>query len=167
MLMAVRIIIDGYNLIGSKKGLRGNLQSHRDRLIRELRNYQERKGYLITIVFDGWRAGWIYETEERNGDLTVIYSRQGEKADSVIKRLAQEMGSACIVVTSDRELRQAVEASGATAIYTSEFKAKLNGSDETRAAIEHPSSPLSGQKKGNARRLPKRERKRRERLKGL
>ena len=165
--MASRVIVDGYNLIGSEKGLRGNLQSQRDRLIQELRKYQERKGCVITVVFDGWRSGWIYETEERNGDLTVIYSRQGEKADSVIKRIAQEIGSACIVVTSDRELRQAVEASGATAIYTSEFKAKLYGSDETRAAIEHPSSSLSGQKKGNARRLPKRERKRRERLKGL
>jgi len=167
MPMAGRIIVDGYNLIGSEKGLRGNLQGQRDRLIQELRKYQERKGYLITVVFDGWRAGWIYETEERYGDLTVIYSRQGEKADSVIKRLAKEIGSACIVVTSDRELRQAVEVNGATAIYTSEFKAKLHGSGETRAAIEHSSVPLSRRKKGNARRLPKRERKRRERLKGL
>src|SRR5262249_8594142 len=167
MPMAGCIIVDGYNLIGSEKGLRGNLQSQRDMLIRDLHKYQERKGYVITVVFDGWRAGWIYETEERSGDLTVIYSRQGEKADSVIKRLAQEIGSACIVVTSDRELRQAVEASGATAIYTSEFKAKLDGSGRTREVIEQPSYPLSGHKKGNARRLPKRERKRRERLKGL
>ena len=167
MLMASRVIVDGYNLIGSEKGLRGNLQGQRDRLVRELRDYQERKGCVITVVFDGWRSGWIYETEERTGDLTVIYSRQGEKADSVIKRLAREMGSACIVVTSDRELRQAVEASGATAIYTSEFKAKLYGSGEARPAIDHSSLSLSRQKKGNAKRLPKKERKRRERLRGL
>lgn len=165
--MAARIIVDGYNLIGSEKGLRGKLENQRNRLIQELRNYQERKGYLTTVVFDGWRAGWIYETEERIGNLTVIFSRQGEKADSVIKRLARGMGSGCIVVTSDRELRQSVEASGATAIYASEFKAKLYGSGEARAAIDHPSPLLSRQKKGNARRLPKSERKRRERLKGL
>src|SRR5215471_6608890 len=112
--MASRIIVDGYNLIGSDRGLRGNLQGQRDRLIGELRKYQERKDCVIIVVFDGWRSGWIYETEERTGDLTIIYSRRGEKADAVIKRLAREMGSACIVVTSDRELRQKVEASGAT-----------------------------------------------------
>ena len=167
MAMAVRILVDGYNLIGSENGLHGKLESQRNNLIQELRNYQERKGYSVTVVFDGWRAGWIYEMEERVGDLTVIFSRQGEKADSVIKRLAPEMGSACVVVTSDRELRQAVEASGATAIYASEFKAKLYASGKARAAIENPSPGLSRHKKGNARRLPKSERKRRERLKGL
>ena len=90
--MAIRIIIDGYNLIGSEKGLRGDLEGKRNQLIQQLQQYQEGKDYPITVVFDGWRSGWIREVEERVGGITVIFSQQGEKADSVIQRLAREMG---------------------------------------------------------------------------
>ncbi|MBI4529650.1 MAG: NYN domain-containing protein [Deltaproteobacteria bacterium] len=172
--MSVHIIVDGYNLIGCDKGLTGNLESKRNRLVQQLRQYHEAKDYPITVVFDGWRSGWVYQVEEKAGAIKVIYSQQGEKADSVIQRLARNMGSGCVVVTSDRELRQAVEASGAVAVYAGEFGAKLRNVDreiylkaedfevdrELPAAREQP-------KKGNPRRLSKIERRRRERLKKL
>ncbi len=167
--MALQIIIDGYNLIGSERGLKGKLEARRDQLIQQLQRYQERKGYLITVVFDGWRSGWIHEVEERSGGITVIFSRQGEKADSVIERLAREMGSGCVVVTSDRELRRAAEASGAVAIYSSEFSNKLRDLEihgEEFKGFRDEGLRDKG-KKGNPRRLSKEERKRRERLKKL
>ncbi|MBI2357726.1 MAG: NYN domain-containing protein, partial [Deltaproteobacteria bacterium] len=63
--MPLHVVIDGYNLIGSVAGLRGKLEPLRNRLIRELREYQEKRGHPITVVFDGWRSGWINEVEER------------------------------------------------------------------------------------------------------
>ncbi len=167
--MAIHIIIDGYNLIGSEKGLRGNLEGKRNQLIQQLKQYQERKGFPVTVVFDGWRSGWVHEVEERSGRITVIFSRQGEKADAVIARLAREMGSGCVVVTSDREVRSAAEGSGAVAIYAGEFNAKLRNLDREISIEEDEGlEELRDEaKRGNPRRLSKTERKRRERLKKL
>lgn len=167
--MAIHLIIDGYNLIGAEKGLGGNLEGKRNQLIRELQRYQESRGYPVTVVFDGWRSGWRHEVEEKNGGVTVIFSRLGEKADSVIQRLAREIGSGCVVVTSDREVRSAAEAGGAVAIYAGEFSAKLRSLE--REVLVEEDEGLKGLrvqgKRGNPSRLSKRERKRRERLKKL
>ena len=168
--MAIHIVIDGYNLVGSEKGLRGDLEGKRNQLIHQLRRYRESKGYPITVVFDGWRSGWRHEVEEKKGGVTVIFSQLGEKADSVIQRLAREMGSGCVVVTSDREVRSAAEASGAVAVYSGEFSAKLRDLDKENFFEEEDEGlrdlRVAG-KRGNPRRLSKRERKRRERLKKL
>ena len=167
--MAIHIIIDGYNLIGGEKGLRRNLEGQRNELIRQLQRYQESKGYPITVVFDGWRSGWRHEVEERRGGITVVFSQLGERADSVIQRIAREMGSGCVVVTSDREVRGAVEACGAVPIYAGEFSGKLKNLD--RELIFEEDEGLQGLrvegKRGNPRKLSKRERKRREKLKKL
>jgi len=171
--VALHIIIDGYNLIGSEKGLTGSLELKRNRLIRQLQQYREGKGYPITVVFDGWRSGWIREVEEKTEGIRVIFSRLGEKADDVIQRLAREMGSGCVVVTSDREVRRAAEASGAVAIYAGEFSAKLRELDrEEDEGLESLGDrslhrARHQEKRGNPRRLSKTERKRRERLKKL
>jgi predicted RNA-binding protein with PIN domain len=161
--MAIQIIVDGYNLIGSHKGLRGKLEHLRKTLIDQLQKYHERKGYPITVVFDGWRSGWISEIEEKVGDLTVIFSRQGEKADAVIQRLALELEEACVVVSSDREVRMSVQANGATAIYAREFDAILRGNSALDQPAARAGNPRAT-KKGNPRKLSKSERKRRNKL---
>lgn len=166
--MAIHIVVDGYNLIGSERGLQGNLEAMRNRLIQQLRRYQESRGYPVTVVFDGWRSGWVHEVEERSGGLRIIFSQQGEKADSVIQRLARQMGSGCVVVTSDREVRRAVEASGAVAIYAGEFGAKLKHVERESFLDEEEGEEMrESRKRGNPRRLSKSERKRRDRLKKL
>jgi len=172
--VAIQIVIDGYNVIGGERGLRGDLEGKRNQLIQQLHDYRERKGYPITVVFDGWRSGWMREGQEEIGGITVIFSRQGEKADSVIERLARELGSGCVVVTSDQEVRRAVEASDAAAIYSGEFRAKLKSPDVETFPDEdqlptHPTSPAVHQqgKRGNPRKLSKIARRRWERLKKL
>jgi len=168
--MAIHILIDGYNLIGSEKGLTGNLKPRRDLLIQQLQQYQDRKGCPVTVVFDGWRSGWVHEVEEKHGAITVIFSQQGEKADSVIERLAREMGNGCVVVTSDREVRNAVEQCGAVAIYAGEFGSKLRNLDREiwiEEGDEESMDLRNQRKRGNPRKLSKTERKRRERLNKL
>jgi predicted RNA-binding protein with PIN domain len=159
------IIIDGYNLIGSDRGLRGDLEHQRNWLIQRLSLYQEVKGHTVALVFDGWKSGRIDEVSEKKQGVRIVFSRQGEKADSVIIRLAREKGSGCVVVTSDREVRRAVEKFGAAAIYAGEFGQILRNlelSAETGRQDEGRSN-----KKGNPNRLGKTERKRLERLKKL
>jgi uncharacterized protein len=165
--MATEIIVDGYNLIGSEAGLGGNLEHKRASLVRQLANYQQVKGYLVTVVFDGWRSGSMDEVQEKRSDITVVYSRQGEKADSVLVRLARQRGERCVVVTSDREVRSAVERFGVVALYAGEFAAMLRNLDRRSVEDEADCQESRPVKKGNPKRLSKRERKRREQLKKL
>ena len=109
------IIIDGYNLIGSERGLRGDLEHQRNWLLQRLLLYQQVRGHTVVLVFDGWKTGLIDEVSENKHGVRIVFSRQGEKADSVIVRLARAKGSGCVVVTSDREVRRAVEKFGAAA----------------------------------------------------
>ena len=123
--MPFHIVVDGYNVIGSEQGLRGDLEQKRADLVNEVVRYQERTGHSLTTVFDGWRNGRRDETREQVGEVTVVFSRYGEKADAVIERLARELGTTCVVVTSDRDLRRSVESGGAVAAYVGEFLAKM------------------------------------------
>lgn len=168
--MPFHIVVDGYNVIGSEQGLRGDLEQKRADLIREVALYQERTGHALTTVFDGWRAGRTEETREQVGAVAVVFSRVGQKADDVIERLARELGTTCIVVTSDRDLRRNVESSGAVAAYVGEFLAKMRkppaepGEADDADEFEAPRRSVDGRKKGNPRRLSRAERIRRERL---
>ena len=167
--MPFHIVVDGYNVIGSEQGLRGDLEQKRVDLVKEAAQYQERTGHSLTTVFDGWRGGRPDETRQQLGDVTVVFSRHGEKADAVIERMAGEIGETCIVVTSDRDLRRSVESSGAVAVYVSEFLAKMRTDPAAADAgeddeTESPPRSRDGRKRGNPRRLSKSERLRRERL---
>ena len=167
--MPFHIVVDGYNVIGSEQGLRGDLEHKRNALVNEVAAYQTRTGHSLTTVFDGWRNGRDDETRQQVGNVTVVFSRYGEKADAVIERLAREIGDTCIVVTSDRDLRRSVESSGAVAVYVGEFLAKMRVDPDAPGSEEEDDfDPLprgrDGRKKGNPRRLSKAERVRRERL---
>ena len=85
------LLIDGYNLLHSGRTLvRLNsiqLQRERDGLIEKLSVYRQAKSIEILVVFDGWQAGWNTEKRERKKGVDLIFSRVGEKADEVIKRL--------------------------------------------------------------------------------
>ncbi|NIO10522.1 MAG: hypothetical protein GTO40_21950 [Deltaproteobacteria bacterium] len=172
--MAIQIVVDGYNLIGSQRGLRGDLEGKRYRLIERLQKYRETKGFDVTLVFDGWRSGWPTEIQKQTGGITIIFSQQGEKADEVIKKLAKQFGSSCVVVTSDREVRRAAEGSSAVAIYAGEFNAVLRRvNDGSREADDDfyfddiDEGQVRPNKKGNPHKLSKIERRRQEVLKKL
>ena len=87
----MHIIVDGYNLIRQSDVLRGHerqsLEAGRKALIRGLAQYKRLRGHRITVVFDGWEGGSPLEERDLAGGVAIIYSRLGEKADEVIKRL--------------------------------------------------------------------------------
>jgi uncharacterized protein len=158
----IHLVIDGYNLLGIRGGLRGDIEARRETLIRELVGYRQRKGYPLTVVFDGWRSGHPVEHGEWREGIDVIFSRQGETADTVIKRLAAKYGNDCAVVSSDREVAGFARAQGGTSITSGDFESRLHMSgarpiarkqaadeEEDRRAQRDP------KKKGNPKKLPK------------
>jgi predicted RNA-binding protein with PIN domain len=162
----MEVIIDGYNLIGIDGGLRGSLEHKRNWLIQQLSTYRKAKGFSITVVFDGWRSGWVNEAEKKWDGVTIVYSRQGEKADSVIVRIARTRGSGCVVVSSDREIQKAVERFGAVAISSGDFSGILRFL-ERPFETDHEELDSPAYKKGNPSRLSKSERRRQDKLKKL
>ena len=161
------IIIDGYNLIGSDQGMRGALEQKRDWLIHRLSIYKTMKEFEITVVFDGWRSGWAHEATEKRDGINIVYSRQGEKADDVIVRIARQKGNGCVVVTSDREVRNAVEKFGAAAVHAAEFNDILRNLERPSTEDENENSTARPLRGGNPNRPSKTERRRQEKLKKL
>jgi predicted RNA-binding protein with PIN domain len=125
----MHIIVDGYNLIRQSDVLRlherQSLEAGRKALVHLLTGYRRARGHRITVVFDGWLSGPAQEERDREAGIDIIYSRRGEKADEVIKRLARQHADETIIVTSDRPVMDAAIRSGATAIPSREFEARI------------------------------------------
>ena len=167
--VSMLIIIDGYNLIRQSVELRRyerkGLEAGRNALLARLTEYGKIKNHQITVVFDGIQSGWAEEGRDRAGRINIIYSRHGEKADDVIKRLAAHSGEEIVVVSSDREISSYVTRLGRTSLSSPEFETIL---DKTIAADFSPlpeveeddddqSKPVF--KKGPSRKLPRARRK--------
>ena len=94
----------------------------------------------------------------------MIFSKPGDKADDVLKRLASEKREGIMLVTSDRDVALFAEKKGATVIPVSDFAAAmemagyygLKGSQEEPVLRNRSVAPV---KKGPPRRLPKSKRK--------
>ncbi len=132
----MELIIDGYNLLALEKRLDRGLEQSRNSLIGRLVRYRKAKPMQLTVVFDGWRSGSASETSLTQDGITIVYSRLGEKADAVVIRLARQKNHGAVVVSSDREIRNAVERFGAVAIRAQEFYDILEELDFPGAAEE-------------------------------
>ena len=167
------LIIDGYNLLHVGRlpiALSANdLQRERDRLIDQLSSYRQTKPCEITLVFDGWQGGWATEKKERNKGIDVIFSRLGEKADEVIKRLVKEKGPGRIVITSDRDIARYAEKMGAAVIPSDQFRDRMQMSAVTieKGTEEDEDERTGMKKKGPSRRLSKKGKRARAALKKL
>ncbi|MBN1473418.1 MAG: NYN domain-containing protein [Syntrophaceae bacterium] len=124
------IIIDGYNLIRQSSKLRRyelySLQAGRQALVSRLSEYQQKKGHKITVVFDGWQGEEREEERDRYNNVDIIYSRYGEDADTVIKRLAAQSEEETVVVSSDREIASFAASMGNTVLSSVEFESVMN-----------------------------------------
>ncbi len=158
--MPTHLIIDGYNLLGVRGGLRGDVEATREALIRDLSGYRRRKTHPVTVVFDGWRSGHPVEQAEWRDGIQVVFSKQGEQADAVVKRLAARYGSDCAVVSSDHEIVDFARARGSTVLTSGEFETRLQmagGRPVARKREAEDDEPVrrDPKKKGNPRKLPK------------
>ncbi len=165
----LHILIDGYNLIAKMGGMGRSLEDVRKRLISLLRDYRYRKHHEITVVFDGEKGGFPEEGHEQMGGITIIFSRLGEKADDVIKRMTRSHRVEYTVITSDKEIASFAESMGHIAIPSESFIPKLMDMQygDDLPEEDDPFFRLHTKKRGNPRRLSRTERKRRSRLSKL
>lgn len=84
--------------------------------------YREARGHDIVVVFDGWKAGSGAESTLVKGGVKIIYSRLGENADSVIKRIISTERREWIVVSSDRDIAANAWAAGSIPISSDDFR---------------------------------------------
>jgi hypothetical protein len=161
----MRWLVDGYNVIRRSAewiGLeRGGLEPARAALCRALGEAAIRGGDTFTVVFDGAGAGGAGLGPS---GVRVVFSSARESADRVLARLARDGGT---VVSSDREVREAARRAGALAVTAEDFLARLERArkepgaggaappeDKDEASDDAPRQP----RKGNPRRLSKKER---------
>ncbi len=146
---------------------RVQLQWERDRLIDQLSTYQKLKSCEITVVFDGWQGGWSTEKRERKKGIELIFSKLGEKADEVIKRLVREKGSGAIVITSDREVSKFAEKMDVPVIASDQFREKMEQSEFNVDKIFEEEEGEGFKRKGPSRRLSKKDKRKKAALKKL
>ena len=176
--MSMHVVIDGYNLIRQSGTLSAqeelSLELGRDALLERLRQYKRVKSHRITVVFDAANKPNLAEERSQKKGIRMIYSGQGETADTVIKRICRTEGEKVLLVTTDRELASYAEASGSVAIDSEDFEARMEMAlyvdvkgveEEDEEERWHPDKGT--RKKGPAKRLSKKERRRREKKQKL
>lgn len=136
------MFIDGYNVIFAWQELKAladvNIDSARDALLDILGNYQGYTKQNITVVFDGYRVAGSTGSTEKVSGLEVVYTREGEKADSYIERSIYALGRRCevTVVTSDRLVQMTALGDGALRLTAGELYNEVsNTSEEIRAKL--------------------------------
>jgi predicted RNA-binding protein with PIN domain len=111
-LPKAHLVIDGYNV--TKTGFADlALEQQRTRLVSGLGGVVARTGAEITVVFDG--AERLPAAPAAPRGVRVLFSRRGETADELIRRLvrAEPRGRPVIVVSSDKEVADGVRRAGA------------------------------------------------------
>jgi hypothetical protein len=173
--MSIHIIIDGYNLIRQSKSLSAldqqDLQLGREGLLDMLSAYKRIKRHTVTVVFDGINAPPFSQHKDQIKGIKVIFSHNGESADTVIKRMAAKLREKALVVSSDLDVIHFAASKGSATIDSPGFEEKMAmavymdikgiESEETVGWIP------TTKKKGPGRRLSKRKRRNRVKIKKL
>lgn len=131
--MADFLLVDGYNVVGAWPELvalkEKSLEHAREKLADILAGYGAYKDYKVVIVFDANKvAGGGPRTETTAGGLEIVYSQEGETADSYIERQAYQLvraGHNVYVVTSDWAQQLTVLGAGAWRIPARELLADV------------------------------------------
>lgn len=129
------LIVDGYNVIHRTPPYthiaEDDLDSARLALISDVAAFAH-TNYHATVVFDGHNNPNSNGLPHRIAGVTVIFSRHGIDADSVIERLsrhAREAGEDVVVVTSDAQLQWTVLGGGVARMSSDEFGGEIKAEE--------------------------------------
>ncbi|MCY6957342.1 NYN domain-containing protein [Clostridium brassicae] len=121
------VFVDGYNVINSWPELNNikeySFEAARTKLIEEMLNYSSYNGYKVFLVFDAHLLKGSIEKKEKVDNVIIIFTKEGETADSFIERYVNSIGrrvEVC-VVTSDSLEQQVVFQRGAIRMSSIEF----------------------------------------------
>lgn len=126
------IFVDGYNVINSWPNLKGKekfgLEGARRTLIDILHNYSVFKACKVILVFDAHKVqGSIEKIEELSENISVVFTKDGETADSYIEKKVNILGRKyeIVVVTSDNLEQQTIFQRGAVRMSSIEFYSEI------------------------------------------
>ncbi len=158
----MRWLVDGYNVIRRSPELKSrqmeSLEAGRRALCALLVQVAGASADTFTVVFDGAQAGG---RAAGGPGVSVIFSSARESADRLLERLALEGGA---IVSNDREVRRAAARAGATVVTTDQFLKRLDHARRLPPELPADSKggeedePTRGPRKGNPRRLSKKDR---------
>lgn len=97
------------------------MEKARDGFVDLLMDYKKIKSHDITVVFDGYKSGAGVEHVAVRCGVKIIYSRLGERADDVIKRIVSNERKEWIVVSNDRDIVNHAWASGSIPVPSERF----------------------------------------------
>jgi predicted RNA-binding protein with PIN domain len=111
-LPKVHLVVDGYNVTKTGFG-EASLEQQRTRLVSRLGGVAAQTGAEITVVFDGADRLPVAPAAPRG--VRVLFSRRGQTADELIRRLvrAEPPGRPVVVISSDKEVADGVRRAGA------------------------------------------------------
>lgn len=121
------LLVDGYNIIFSWDELKAaaaeNLDLARNMLINTLCNYQGFKQCNLILVFDAYKVKGQHGNVEKVHNITVVYTKEAETADSYIEKAAHDLSKnhKVRVATSDNLEQIIILGSGAYRISAREF----------------------------------------------
>lgn len=164
--MATRIIIDGYNLMAylwpSVSFTQDDLQEPREQLLRKLLHYQSYKQHQITVVFDAWQGGMPTIRKEKFRGVGIVYTKLGETADHLIRKLMEHDDRGLVVVSSDRQIADWAKVRKVMVVSSADFAKKMEMATimEIRGGEEelYSEKRVSTKKKGNPKKLPRSQR---------
>lgn len=173
--MSIHIIIDGYNLIRQSSELsrldQQDIQLGREALIDILAMYKKIKRHRITIVFDGAMAPRNSQQQDRQKGILIIFSKNNESADSVIKKIARSEREKVLIVSSDRAVIRSAASFGSATISADDFEKKLfmaRHADDVEIGIDDSKGwKPTTKKKGPSRRPSRRQRRNRRKIRKL
>lgn len=129
------IFVDGYNVINHWPDLREvkdySYEAARNKLIDSLQNYSSFMGYKVYVVFDAHKVQGSIEKKDKIGNVVIVFTKDGETADSYIERSVNNIGrkTEVVVVTSDSLEQQLAFQRGAIRTSSLEFYHEVKGAE--------------------------------------
>lgn len=125
------LLVDGYNIIHAWDDLRAlsekGLDIARNKLIDRMCNYRGVHDCEVILVFDAYKVKRHGTDIERVNNITVVYTKEAETADTYIERVSHELSKnhRVRVATADYDEQLIILGNGAIRVSASGFRAEL------------------------------------------
>lgn len=136
------LLIDGYNVIYAWDNLKAlaadNIDAARGALINILCNYQGYRKCNLILVFDAYRVKGHDREIERIDNISVVYTKEAETADTYIEKTSHDLAKhhRVRVVTSDLTEQLIIIGNGAVRVSSQDFFDEVKtAEDEIREII--------------------------------
>lgn len=122
------LLVDGYNIIFAwdelKKIAKESLDSARAELINMMCSYAGYRDCELILVFDAYRVSGHHRDVEKYSNISIVYTKESETADTYIERTSHELSRdhRVHVATSDGAEQMIILGSGAMRISAEEFR---------------------------------------------